>query len=323
MDWLNSFSPLSVSPQDALPDLMLTHLGSWSAITAVGADKVSYLQGQLTCDLVSLQDTQSTFGAHCDAKGKVWSVFQAFAHRDGLAMFQPKSAIDKELVELKKYAIFSKITLKETDDIALGIMGAQAEQWVKNYGDTNADVIAFEHGSLVKIDPQRWLLLVDSDFAQQLVANTSAQTVDESVWTRFDIENGLPIVTDKQQNEHIPQALNLQALGGISFTKGCYTGQETVARAKYRGINKRSLCILAGNTEQEITDFGQCEIERAVGENWRGAGTLMAGYQFNNQQAIALAVLPNNLEPDTVLRLKAQPETRWSIQPLPYSLDDE
>ncbi len=323
MDWSNTFSPLSLSQSDSLPKLIITHLASWGAIAAVGDDKVSYLQGQLTCDLVSLDKQQATFGAHCDAKGKVWSAFRAFYHRDGLAMFQPKSAIEKELAELKKYAIFSKITLEASHDIAIGVIGEQAEALVAQFADPAQTVSHFEHGTVVNIDSQRWLLLVSEEFATQLVTDSHATFAHESIWTRFDIEHALPIVHSEQQNEHIPQALNLQALGGISFTKGCYTGQETVARAKYRGINKRALFYLAGNTQHSIDNFFEQEIERSVGENWRSAGKIMAGYQFNDGHAIALAVLPNNLEPDTQFRLKAQPETRWSIQPLPYSLDDE
>ncbi len=323
MNWSNTFSPLSLSSSAPLPKLMLTHLESWAVISAVGDDKISYLQGQLTCDLVSLDKQQATFGAHCDAKGKVWSAFRAFYHRDGLAMFQPKSALEKELAELKKYAIFSKVTLETSQDIALGVIGEQASEFIAEFANPDQQVSAFEHGTAVKIDSQRWLLLVSGEFANSLVNDSQAELVSESIWTRLDIENAVPIVHEKQQNEHIPQALNLQALGGICFTKGCYTGQETVARAKYRGINKRALFSLAGNTLENIDNFCEQELERSVSENWRSAGTIMAGYQFNDGHAIALAVLPNNLEPDTQFRLKAQPETQWSIQPLPYSLDDE
>ncbi|MGR5470767.1 tRNA-modifying protein YgfZ, partial [Vibrio astriarenae] len=90
-------------------------------------------------------------------------------------------------------------------------------------------------GTAVKVTENRWLLVVTAETAQALVTNSQATLTTHELWTRFDIESALPFVATEAQNEHIPQALNLQALGGISFTKGCYTGQETVARAKYRG----------------------------------------------------------------------------------------
>lgn len=323
MDWKNTFSPLSVNADDALPELMLTHLASWGAIQIVGTDAKSYLQGQVTCNVVSLEAEQMTFGAHCDAKGKVWSVFRIFHHNGGYAMFQPLSAIDVELRELKKYAIFSKAEITHSGDIALGLMGVQAQAWIDSHSETRGDVRSIEGGSAVKIDSQRWLLLVDSEQAEKIINGIEAAKVNESLWTRFEIEQAYPVVTQAEQNEHIPQALNLQALNGISFNKGCYTGQETVARAKYRGINKRAMYIVKGNIESPLSDDEVVQLERSVGENWRSAGQLMVHYTFANNTAIGLVVLPNNLDEDTEFRLSSQPDTRWTIEALPYSLNDD
>lgn len=321
MDWQNTFAPLSLSSTDELPEFALTHLTSWGAISMIGDDKKSYLQGQVTCDVVTLEQTQSTFGAHCDAKGKVWSVFRLFHHNGGYAMVQPKSAIDVELTELKKYAIFSKVDIAQSDDVLFGVMGEQATSWVDSLSNETGDVRPIDGGTAVKVGPQRWLLIVSDASVESLLANCSAQRVEESLWTYYEIEAALPFVSSDQQNEHIPQALNLQAIGGISFTKGCYTGQETVARAKYRGMNKRAMFIVKGTTASAIEEGA--ELERAVGENWRSAGTLMTTYQFNDGKATGLIVLPNNLEADTQLRLKSQPDQIWTMAPLPYSLDDE
>ncbi|MCG9726298.1 tRNA-modifying protein YgfZ [Vibrio brasiliensis] len=321
MDWHNDFAPLQLASNDAIPQLAIAPLNSWGAITMIGDDKKSYLQGQVTCDVVTLEPHLSTFGAHCDAKGKVWSVFRLFHHNGGYAMFQPTSVIDKELAEIKKYAIFSKVEIKQSEEIALGVMGEKATEFIDSLSSQTGDVRPVEGGTAVKIDEQRWLLLVAPDAAEQLVTASQADKVNESLWTLLDIRAGLPILTAEQQNEHIPQALNVQAVDGISFTKGCYTGQETVARAKYRGINKRALFIVKGEAQQDIP--ANAELERAVGENWRSAGKLLASYRFRDNQAIALVVLPNNLEDDTQLRLKDQADSQWSFASLPYSLQDD
>ncbi len=289
----------------------------------VGADKKSYLQGQVTCNVVSLQDQQVTFGAHCDAKGKVWSVFRLFHHHDGYAMFQRCSAIEAELRELKKYAIFSKVTIAESSDIALGVMGSQANAWVDGLSEQTGDVRRIQGGTAVRMSEQRWLLLVTPEQAEQYVNTWQGQCVEQALWTRMDIEEAVPVVTQSTQNEHIPQALNVQAVDGISFSKGCYTGQETVARAKYRGINKRAMYIVKGNITAPFSNEEPVILERAVGEHWRSAGQLLTHYQFDDGIAIGLIVLPNDLEEGAELRLASQPETRWAIQPLPYSLCDE
>lgn len=288
----------------------------------VGADKKSYLQGQVTCNVVALQEPEVTFGAHCDAKGKVWSVFRLFHHNDGYAMFQPQSAIEVELRELKKYAIFSKVTITESDDIALGVMGSQATAWIDSHTQTTGDVRQIAGGTAVRISQQRWLLLVNTEHAAQYVNTWQASCVESSLWTRMDIEEAVPVVMHSAQNEHIPQALNVQAIDGISFNKGCYTGQETVARAKYRGINKRAMYIVKGTLAAPINHNEPLVIERAVGENWRSAGELLTHYSFSDHTAIGLIVLPNDLEQDVALRLANQPETRWHIQALPYSLSE-
>lgn len=323
MDWQNTLTPLAVTANDSLPPLMLTHLASWGTIIISGNDKKAYLQGQVTCNVVTLEPTQSTLGAHCDAKGKVWSVFRLFHHHDGYAMFQPLSAIEAELRELKKYAIFSKVNISQSQDIALGVMGEQAEQYINTLTADEGEVRLIDGGSAIKISSQRWLLLVSEQTAQQLMTQSEALKVTEETWTRFDIEEAVPVLGQADQNEHIPQAVNLQAFNGISFNKGCYTGQETVARAKYRGINKRAMYILQGNIEQPLSNDQPIMIERSVGENWRSAGQLMVHYTFADNTAIGLVVLPNNLEPETEFRLASQPNTRWFMQALPYSLTDE
>ncbi|MFW8631460.1 tRNA-modifying protein YgfZ [Vibrio natriegens] len=322
MEWQTRFSALPLSTQDTLPELSISLLDNLGVITMVGDDKKSYLQGQVTCDVVSLEKDQSTLGAHCDAKGKVWSVFRLFHHQNGYGLIQPKSAIEIELKEIKKYAVFSKVTIEESNDIILGVAGSQANSFIDSISEEIGDVRAISGGTAVKVADNRWLLLLTSDAAQSMIENSDATLTTHELWNRFEIEAALPFVPAAAQNEHIPQALNLQALGGISFTKGCYTGQETVARAKYRGTNKRAMYIVKGATATNLNDE-PVQLERSVGENWRSVGALLTHYQFADNQAIGLIVLPNNLDDDTRLRLVSQPECEWTIAKLPYSLDDE
>ncbi|WP_073603592.1 tRNA-modifying protein YgfZ [Vibrio aerogenes] len=323
MNIINSFDNLPHQQDDDLPELMLTHLSSWQAIVMSGPDKKNYLQGQVTCNVATLSKDQSTFGAHCDPKGKVWSIFRLFHHHDDYAMIQSLSAVEAELRELKKYAVFSKVEITSSDEAILGIFGREAQSYIDHLNDSPSDVRPVDGGTAIKVTPSRWMLLVTPEKAKEIISGFTGKKVDESIWTRFDIEDALPGISAPEQCQHIPQAFNLQAVGGICFTKGCYTGQETIARAKYRGTNKRSMFIIKGNIHQALDTDSPVEVERAVGENWRSAGHLIMSYTFSNQQSIGLIILPNNLEQETVFRLKSQPETRWSIQPLPYALEDE
>ncbi|MCL9773469.1 tRNA-modifying protein YgfZ [Vibrio methylphosphonaticus] len=323
MDWQPHTQSFNDTPSTSLPDLVLALLPSWGAIDMVGADKKAYLQGQVTCDVVTLAKEESTLGAHCDAKGKVWSIFRLCNTHSGYTMIQPRSIIAKEQAELSKYAVFSKVDISMSDNSIAGIIGAQSHAFVSTLFPTKGDVRTTESATAIKVSDDRWMIVAPSAWLEENLNDDALAWGEESLWTRLDIEQGLPTLTPDLQNQHIPQAFNLQALGGISFTKGCYTGQETVARAKYRGINKRMLMTLSGVLSTKLSDSDSVDVERSVGENWRKAGDTLAFYQFSDGTTLVSAILPNNLDTDTEFRLMSSPEDRLTPTALPYSTDDE
>lgn len=321
MDWQNRFTAMSLTSNEAIPDLVITHLSSWNTILVSGEDKKSYLQGQLTCDLVKLAADESTLGAHCDAKGKVWSIYRLFKHHEQYALIHHASTTDVSLKEIRKYSVFSKVEISLSDDVLLGVMGSNADSIIDSLTETRSEVRKLSKGSAIKVEQNRWLILTDSEAAQQFVNSTSGAVLcDEAIWDKLDIEHGIPRVTNEIQNLHIPQTFNLHAINGISFSKGCYTGQETVARAKYRGANKRAMFKVSGHLSPSQTSAW--ELERSVGENWRSAGSLIMNYRHADGHTIGLIILPNDIEPETILRLADSPDSIWKIDSLPYSLPE-
>ncbi len=113
--------------------------------------------------------------------------------------------------------------------------------------------------------------------------------------------------------------LNLQALDGISFTKGCYMGQETVARAKYRGANNRALFVLSGTATTPVASGDTLEIQ--LGDNWRRSGMVLNAWQQDGELWLT-AVLPKDTEADARFRLKQEEGSSLSLQPLPYPLTE-
>ena len=141
---------------------------------------------------------------------------------------------------------------------------------------------------------------------------------DEKQWLCADIQAGLPSLSAETQNEFIPQALNLQAIEqAISFTKGCYIGQETVARAKYRGANKRAMYVLSGETT--VTPKIGSEIEMQLETAWRKTGTIVSAVNFDGVLWLHV-VMNNDLEEGTHFRLP-EDGTVLKIEPLPYSIN--
>lgn len=313
------FPELSIKKDATLPSFAISELNNWALITMVGNDKKSYLHGQITCDVVALAQDEITFGGHCDAKGKLWSIFQLFHHNEGYALFQRKSAIETELTEIKKYSVFSKVDITISDDVLLGFTGQEAEAWINENTDSQSFVRTSQFGTFAKTGESQWLLVTTNEHKEALLSSlTQATLCDESLWELYTIQQGLPLLDKPLVNEHIPQAMNLQAIGGINFKKGCYTGQETVARAKYRGINKRAMYLVSGQSEQ--APVAGDAIERSVGENWRKGGTIVSAFRYEDGHTLALAILPNDLDDDTQFKLQ---ESIWEKMSLPYSLDDE
>ena len=184
--------------------------------------------------------------------------------------------------------------------------------------DDNIIACDFDNGKALKLADNRVLLMVNSQFA----IPDSVLTLDnDALWQQAAILAGEPQLSSDAIGEYVPQMVNLQAIGGISFKKGCYTGQETVARMKYLGKNKRAMYIVSGQSESMLDEP---ELEVQLGENWRRAGKLIA-QSFDEKTKIltGLVVLPNDTETTQVLRAKHAPQVELNILPLPYSLDDE
>ncbi|MGL4251841.1 MAG: tRNA-modifying protein YgfZ [Aeromonas sp.] len=282
------------------------------AITRLsGQDRAKYLQGQVTCDVNALQPGQSTLGGHCDAKGKLWSNFRLLCLEESLLLLTSTSVLARQLPELKKFAVFAKVEIVTDERHATGIAGAGSDRWIAaQFGLQQSGLI--DGGMAVKIEQDRWLL----------VSHQQADTLpqgDESLWWGLEIKAGLPHMEAVHQGEFIPQMLNLQALDGISFNKGCYMGQETVARAKYRGANNRALFLLAGTSAETVTSGDTLELQ--LGDNWRRNGMVLNGWQLGGQVWLT-AVLPKDTETDARFRLKQDESSRLTLQPLPYSLTE-
>ena len=321
------FNKLQLASIDALPKVIVSELCQWGLMTATGEQRLSYLQGQLTCDLVGLTDQQTTWGGHCDPKGKLWSTMQVATKGNSFYFIMRKEALAISLPELKKYAVFSQVELTDASAFCnlYGIAGEQAEQWLNNTFAITLDEAAVTHLSngfilrLTGTTPRFLLLLQNNAASQQQLSQylSQAATDDGSFWDALDVLAAAPIVSASQSNSQIPQAFNLQAYDGISFKKGCYTGQETVARAKYRGTNKRALAILTGTTAEDVSSGDSIELQ--LGENWRAIGKVNLSYRYSDGVQLMSAVLPNDLNADSVLQISDN-ASNLSLLPLPYSL---
>ncbi|MGQ7804733.1 tRNA-modifying protein YgfZ [Hafnia alvei] len=324
---LNSlFAPRQPVASNHLP-LTIMLLNDWQLVNVTGPDASKYLQGQLTVDVAALTEHEHTLCGHCDAKGKMWSDLRLFHRAEGFSYLVRRSVADNQITELKKYAVFSKLTISaDNDAVIIGVAGFKADAALAAYfpqlPDANTPAVTHEDTTLLYLSqPEaRYLLITSVSTAEMLTdkLRDSAQFNDGQQWVELDIEAGQPVIDVANSGQFIPQATNLQALDGICFKKGCYTGQEMVARAKYRGANKRALYWLQGSASR-VPQAGE-DLELKLGENWRRTGTVLAAVQLNDGSLNVQVVLNNDLEADSVLRVRDDEGSMLTIQPLPYSL---
>jgi len=303
----------------SLPPLILANLSHMGLIRVVGEQGRSFIHGQVTTDISSLAADQWRWGAHCDPKGKMLASFRTFAIQDALFMLMPRDAIEVDLPQLQKYAVFSKATLSNASAewTLLGVAGEQASQFVsEHFGEVTQELTLVEQGAILK-DADRFILVLTPEAANALVAEHTV--FDASAWQALEIVAGYPNITASHASQYVPQMCNLQAVNGISFNKGCYMGQETIARMKYRGGNKRALYILRGHTDQQISLESGLEI--AMEEGFRRGGQIIEFVQRGNQ-VLLTAVLANDAENTAKLRFADDEESSLTIQALPYSLDE-
>ncbi|TLU59902.1 tRNA-modifying protein YgfZ [Thalassotalea litorea] len=311
---------------ESLPAAYACRLANQSMICVSGDERYSYLQGQLTCDVNSLSDNPLLTGAHCDAKGKVFSAFRLFEHGDQLMMLMTPDSAKASLEQLNKFAVFAKAELQFSDDQAAVLSGDDIDDLLSSHVDTlpdvNNPVITHQQLTLIKFDGHKaGYIIVGSE--QELTAFLQGLDIvvfDSAIWSLLEVVNGSPSLASGAVGEYVPQMLNLQAINGISFTKGCYMGQETVARMKYLGKNKRAMFCLQGKSTQ-LVDANQL-LEKQLGDNWRRGGNITSVYQADDGSLYIQAVLANDTNPNDIFRIKDLADTVLTQMPLPYELDD-
>jgi folate-binding protein YgfZ len=314
---------------DNLPDAFAISLAEYGAIALHGEEQSKYLQGQVTCDVNTLENNNLLLGAHCDAKGKVFSVFRLINRQQTHLLLQPTASISVSLAELKKFGVFAKVTIGQTADLAFyAVAGKNAtkvlhQQFVE-LPNSLTPVLQVGTTTIVYLAGKikRYLIIDEAKNVEKIITDFSLPTYSQALWNLIEINEGFPLLAPETVSSYVPQMLNLQAIHGISFTKGCYLGQETVARMQYLGKNKRALFSLKSesvNNDSTTLQPGDI-IEQQLGDNWRKAGDILASYTSDDGTYYLQAVLASDITITTNLRIKNHEQSSLSLVELPYNL---
>jgi len=221
-------------------------------IAVRGPDADSFLQGQLTCDVREATLEHSLLGAYCSPKGRALACFRLFRRDDAVYLELPRALVSPTLTRLNKYVLRARVTLTDAGDhlSSMGVAGPNAATWVMQrlgaIPEAANGVIHSGHDAssmtVIRLPgpTPRFQLYGPASMMQ---AFDSSLENNEEPWRLLDILAGIPAVYPETVEAFVPQMLNLDLVGGISFQKGCYTGQEIVARTHYLGKLKRRMYL--------------------------------------------------------------------------------
>ncbi|MFA9461738.1 YgfZ/GcvT domain-containing protein [Thiohalorhabdus sp. Cl-TMA] len=307
-------------------DPVVTDLTGRGLLTATGTEVLSFLQGQLTNDVHPAEHGSPVLAAHLSPKGRVLAGMLVFAFEDGYALEFPNDLFDTLAKRLRMFVLRADVRLDDAREewVRLGFSGNGAERAAAaavGADQPAADrVTRADRGTLAPLPGPgpAFLALVAAQQAPAALdaARELARPVGQPAWELARIRAGVPDLGATVSESFIPQEANLEPLGGISYTKGCYTGQEVVARTKHLGRLKRRLYRIASpgplKAGQAVHAAGQ---DQTQGRIVQAAPRSDGGWE-------ALAVLRiEAAEGEAPLRGEGA-ETDLELLDLPYSVTE-
>ena len=236
----------------------LSHLG---LLQAYGEETADFLQGQLTNDINEISDSHSQLTAFCNPKGRALATFRAFQRDNTTYLTVACDLLETTLKRLHMFIMRSKVTIEDGNDalVRFGISGSTAEEELnKALGGHPAevnDVQRLRGVTAIRVPGAphpRFELYGELNEMEALwtTLNVHCAPVGADSWRLLDILAGLPTVSMGTREAYVPQMINYDLIGGISFKKGCYTGQEVIARMHYLGAPKRRMYRIHFDTDE-------------------------------------------------------------------------
>ncbi len=279
-------------PESTLSGGALCDLSHEGLIAVTGPDAQTFLQGQLTQDIRKVGPSYSPLAAYCSGKGRVLALMRVGGDTPQSYWLRlPAACVETVIKRLRMYVLRAQVTLKECshDRVTIGLIGEKAiqaaEAWLGNPLPRDADASKTAgglHYTRLTGPVPRFLVQGNSSPAAALWQQLAPvlRLTDAIFWEQLEIQAGIPNIFPETSDKFVPQMLNLEKLGAISFTKGCYVGQEIVARSQYLGEVKRRLAIVQGlGTAPQPGDrvYSMLVQEQAVGDIIRIAPTRETG----------------------------------------------
>lgn len=226
---------------------ILVNLTDLGILAIKGNSAKSLLQGQVTCNVDEITPEQTRLGAQCNPQGRIISLFRIFYMPEGYLLQMPRSLIPHALQALKKYAQFYKnLTLEDVSNsyVQMGYAGSGLEAYFPEVPHQLHEAVYINNQTLILVDVDRYEIISTQASLPASLSDKLKEAKPTHLWHSMNLAAGIPAIYPETTEQFLPHELNLPALQAVSFNKGCYTGQEIIARMEYRGKLKKRLIFL-------------------------------------------------------------------------------
>jgi folate-binding protein YgfZ len=268
-------------------------LDKTATIRVEGDDRIQFLQGQLTQDINLISQDKALYAGFCNPKGRVLAFMLCYVAHESIHIQLDNSIKESILKKLKMYVLRSKVSLNLLEETftSIGFVGTKALverniQAPKNH----LDIVQYQDVMIIRIgqDGERYQLMGEASKVNEFIKlNFSAySTMSLDDWNNLNILDGIPDIYPTTQEAFIPQSLNMDLIEGINFKKGCYTGQEIVARTHYLGKVKRRMYRAFIKSQVDLNPGDQI-----LNKNGEETGQLVRSAKENNEKTNLLIEL--------------------------------
>ena len=321
--WHDIVTPKTPLPQ-TFPDCAITELSHFGLIRATGSDVRTFLQGQLTNDINQVTPALAQLSSYCSPKGRMLGSFWVMQRGDDLYLQLPADRLPGILKRLRMFVLRAQVTLEDASgELArFGITGSCAADLLPFAPGADKATATRDDITVIRLPGERPRFEIIGPVSAlaplwSKLSETATQTGPD-FWSLMDIRAGVPNVFEDTVEAFVPQMANLQLIGGVSFTKGCYTGQEVVARMQYLGKLKRRM-YLAHIADTQRPAPG-AEVFSPSSESGQGAGRIVDAAPSPDGGFDALAVLQISSAEAGDVRLHDAAGPVLELRPMPYDL---
>ncbi len=310
-------------------DCALMDLSRFSLIAIRGEDRETFLQGQLTNDIRELSDTHTQLSSHCSPKGRMLANFRVLRRDDSILLQLPGDKLDETLKRLRMFVLRAKVEISDVSDELVRI-GAAGNCAIDLLADAFPELPERENdmirvGELTAIrmagSTPRFEVLGPLEPIKALwqTLSATATVVNSDLWPLLDIRAGIPNVYAATTDAFVPQMANMQLIDGVSFTKGCYTGQEVVARMKYLGKLKRRMYLAQVDSDRPPRPGD--ELHADAGTSNQASGRIVDVQAVGDGHYEMLAVMTIDAAENGPIRL-GKDGPILSVKAPPYRFDE-